>query len=87
MRRCTTQSFITQSFITVEEVRREKRWTPANEDSRPELVRPAAAPHCTHQPAGKARNRPISTVMTRIFAYHGLRRDHVSATTTDLSSL
>jgi hypothetical protein len=48
MRRCTTQS-----FITVEEVRREKRWTPANEDSRPELVRS----HCAQRPVRRRRPR------------------------------
>ena len=62
MRRCTTQSFITQSFITVEEVRREKRWTPANEDSRPEIGSPHCRYHCAQPPAGETGNRLIATV-------------------------
>jgi hypothetical protein len=34
-------------------VRRETRWTLANEDPRPEHVRPAAAPHCPQRTGGQ----------------------------------
>ena len=51
-----------------EKVRREKPLDSSGCDSRPELVRPAAAPHCTHQPAGKTGNRLLATVVADEFA-------------------